>query len=86
MSRPRFLGSTRHFRYSQIRAFFNYVIEATGLNAKNLCPAPVLGKAYTKVAHRPRKILDKEAVGKMIFNADNIINRLPTSSDEHEFG
>jgi integrase/recombinase XerD len=68
--------STRHLRYAQIKAFFNYVIEATGLNAKNPCTAAVLAKAYRNVLHRPRKILDKETVDEMIFNAGSLRDRL----------
>jgi site-specific recombinase XerD len=68
--------STRHLRYAQIKAFFNYVIEVTGLNAKNPCTAAVLAKAYKNVLHRPRKIFDKETVDEMIFNAGNIRDRL----------
>jgi len=68
--------ATRHLRYAQIKAFFNYVIEVTGLNAKNPCNAAVLAKAYKNVPHRPRKILDKETVDEMIFNASSIRDRL----------
>jgi integrase/recombinase XerD len=52
------------------------VIEATGLNAKNPCTATVLAKAYRNMLHRPRKILDKETVDEMIFNAGNLRDRL----------
>jgi integrase/recombinase XerD len=68
--------STRHLRYAQIKAFFNYVIEVAGLNAKNPCTAAVLAKAYKSVPHRPRKILDKESVDEMIFNARSLRDRL----------
>ncbi len=68
--------STRHLRYAQIKAFFNYVIDVTGLNAKNPCTAAVLAKAYKNVLHRPRKIFDKDTVDEMIFNAGNIRDRL----------
>jgi integrase/recombinase XerD len=68
--------STRHLRYAQIKAFFNYVIEVAGLNAKNPCTAAVLAKAYKNVPHRPRKILDKETVDEMIFNARSLRDRL----------
>lgn len=68
--------STRHLRYAQIKAFFNFVIEVTGLNAKNPCTAAVLAKAYKNVLHRPRKIFDKETVDEIIFNAGNIRDRL----------
>jgi integrase/recombinase XerD len=68
--------STRHLRYAQIKAFFNYVIEVAGLNAKNPCTASELAKAYKNAAHRPRKILDKETVDEMIFNARSARDRL----------
>ncbi|SPQ02019.1 Integrase/recombinase [Candidatus Sulfobium mesophilum] len=68
--------ATRHLRYAQLKAFFNYVIEVTGLNAKNPRTAAVLAKAYKKVLHRPRKIFDKETVDEMIFNAGNLRDRL----------
>jgi integrase/recombinase XerD len=68
--------ATRHLRYAQIKAFFNYVIEVTGLNAKNPCTAAVLAKAYKNVPHRPRKILDKETVDELIFNAGGTRDRL----------
>jgi integrase/recombinase XerD len=68
--------STRHLRYAQIKEFFNYVIEVTGLNAKNPCTAAVLAKAYKNVLHRLRKIFDKETVDEMISNASSIRDRL----------
>ena len=68
--------ATRHLRYAQLKAFFNYVIEVTGLNTKNPCTAAVLAKAYKNVLHRPRKIFDKETVDEMIFNASSLRDRL----------
>ncbi len=68
--------ATRHLRYAQIKAFFNYVIEVTGVNAKNPCNAAVLAKAYKNVPHRRRKILDKETVDELIFNAGSVKDRL----------
>lgn len=68
--------ATKHLRYAQLKAFFNYVIEVTGMNAKNPCTAVVLAKAYRNAMHRPRKIFDKETVDEMIFNAGCLRNRL----------
>ncbi len=68
--------ATRHLRYAQIKAFFNYVIEVTGVNAKNPCNAALLAKAYKNVPHRPRRILDKETVDELIFNAGSVRDRL----------
>jgi len=59
-----------------MKAFFNYVIEACDLNIKNPCNATLLFKAFKNVYHRPRKILDKETVDEIIFNARSVRDRL----------
>ena len=68
--------STRHLRYAQMKAFFNYAIEASDLNIKNPCNARVLFKTFKNVSHRPRKILDKETVDEIIFNSRSVRDRL----------
>ena len=68
--------STRHLRYAQIKAFFNYVIEATGVNIKNPCSAASLLKTFKNAQHRPRKILDKETVDEIIFKSRSNRDRL----------
>jgi site-specific recombinase XerD len=68
--------STRHLRYSQLKAFFNHVIEVAALGIKNPCDAPVLFKAFKNIQHMPRKILDKETVDEIIFNSKNARDRL----------
>jgi integrase/recombinase XerD len=68
--------ATRHFRYAQLKAFFNYVIETSDLNIKNPCNAGVLLKTFKNVCHRPRKILDKETVDEIIFNSRSVRDRL----------
>jgi integrase len=68
--------STRHLRYAQMKAFFNFIIESCDLNIKNLCNSPVLFKPYKMVSHRPRKTLDKEMVDEIIFNSRNSRDRL----------
>lgn len=68
--------ATRHLRYAQIKAFFNYAIEASDLNIKNPCNAGVLFKTFKNVHHRPRKILAKETVDEIIFNAHSVRDRL----------
>jgi len=68
--------ATRHLRYAQIKAFFNYVIETSDLNIKNPCSAAVLLKTFKNVHHSPRKILDKETVDEIIFNARSVRDRL----------
>jgi len=68
--------STRHLRYAQMKAFFNYVIEACDLNIKNPCNATLLFKTFKNVYHRPRRILDKETVDEIIFNSRSVRDRL----------
>lgn len=67
---------SRHLRYAQLKAFFNYVIDVTGTNIKNPCSAPLVLKAFRNVPHKPRKILDKETVDEIIFNSTNTRDRL----------
>jgi integrase len=59
-----------------LKAFFNYVIEAAGLNIKNPCNAAALSKAFKNVHHRPRNIMDKETVDEIIFNSGSVRDRL----------
>ena len=68
--------STRHLRYAQIKAFFTYIIDATGLNIKSPCSAASLSKTFKIAQHRPRKILDKETVDEIIFKSRSTRDRL----------
>ena len=68
--------STRHLRYAQLKAFFNYVIEASDLNIKNPCNAGVLFKTFKNVYQRQHTILDKETVDEIIFNSQSARDRL----------
>jgi len=68
--------ATRHLRYAQIKAFFNYIIETSNLNIKNPSSAGMLSKTFKNVSHRPRKILDKETVDELIFNSRTVRDRL----------
>jgi integrase/recombinase XerD len=68
--------STRHLRYAQMKAFFNYVIEVSDLNIKSPCNTASLSKTFKHAQHRPRKILDKETVDEIIFKPRNTRDRL----------
>jgi len=68
--------STRYLRYAQIKAFFNYIIEATALNIKSPCNTASLSKTFKIVQHRPRQILDKETVDEIIFKSKSTRDRL----------
>ena len=68
--------STRHLRYTQLKTFFNYVIETRDLAMKNPCNAGVSSKTFKNVGNRPQMILDKETMDEIIFNSRNIRDRL----------
>lgn len=68
--------STRRLRYAQIKTFFNFIIDKYDLNMKNPCSSSSLSKAFGNPTQRSRKILSKEAVDEMIYNAETLGNRL----------
>ncbi len=68
--------STRHLRYAQMKAFFNYIIEVTDLNIKSPCNTASLSKMFKNAQRRPRKILDKETVDEIIFKSGSLRDRL----------
>lgn len=68
--------STRRLRYAQIKAFYNLIIENCCLNMKNPCSAPILSKSFKMPKREARKILDKETVDEMIYNAKCLRDRL----------
>ncbi|MFA5353727.1 MAG: site-specific integrase [Thermodesulfovibrionales bacterium] len=68
--------ATRRLKYSQLKAFFHFTIDANNMNMKNPCHAPVLFKSFRSAPQRPRQIIDKESVDEMIFRSGNTRNRL----------
>lgn len=80
----RFLGSftsgvgkaTRHLRYAQTKAFFNFVINECGLDIKNPCAHSLVAKQYKNPKPAARKILDKELVDELIFSTTSSMERL----------
>jgi integrase len=68
--------ATRRLRYAQLKAFFNFVIESGRMPIKNPCSASGLFKSFKAPRQRPRKILDKETVDEMIYNAEIMRDRL----------
>lgn len=68
--------STRRLRYSQIKTFFNFIIDECNLTIKNPCNASVLKKTFRMPKQKARKILDKEAVDEMIYSARCLRDRL----------
>ena len=68
--------STRRLRYAQIKAFYNFIIDRCTLNMRNPCSTSLLSKAFKAPKYFPRKILDRETVEEMIYNAKKHRDRL----------
>lgn len=68
--------STRRLRYAQIKTFFNFAIDKFNLNIKNPSSSPLLAKGFRMPTRQARKILDKEIVDELIYNTDNLRDRL----------
>ena len=68
--------STRRLRYAQIKAFYNLIIDNCCLTIKNPCSTPILSKSFKVPKQRVRKVLDKETVDELIYNARCLRDRL----------
>jgi integrase/recombinase XerD len=68
--------STRRLRYAQMKAFYNFLIEKSGLNLRNPCNAPILAKAFKTPKPVSRRILDRETVEEFIYNTEHLRDRL----------
>ncbi len=68
--------ATRHLRYAQTKAFFNFLINECGLDIKNPCAHPLLTKQYKNPKPAARQILDKELVDELIYSSSSPMERL----------
>ena len=68
--------STRRLRFAQFKAFYHFLIEKTDLNMRNPCEATILAKAFKAPKQVARRILDRETVEELIYNAENLRDRL----------
>jgi integrase len=59
-----------------MKAFYNFLIEKSDLNMRNPCNAPILAKAFKTPRQVARRILDRETVEEVIYNAKNLRDRL----------
>ena len=67
---------TKHTRYSQLTAFFNFVTQNLDPNFRNPCDIPILRKLYRPSGPIRWKILEKEIVDEVIFRTTKSRNRL----------
>ncbi len=68
--------ATRHLRYAQAKAFFNFIINERGLDIKNPCAQSILAKQYRNPKPAARKILDKDLVDELIYSTTSTRERL----------
>jgi len=67
---------TKHTRYSQLTAFFNFVTQNLDPDFRNPCNAPMLRKLYRSSGPIRWKILEKELMDEIIFRTTKSRNRL----------
>jgi len=70
------MQSTKKLRYTNLKAFFNFVRDAIDPSFENPCDAPILKKAFKDAKPDPWVILDKETVDEIIFRTENQRDRL----------
>ena len=68
--------STKRNRYSQLKAFFNFIIMNYELDLKNPLNSPVMRKTYRLPKPTQREIIAKGLIDEVIFNSKNLRDRL----------
>ncbi|HPL67311.1 MAG TPA: hypothetical protein PLU95_03845 [Syntrophales bacterium] len=66
----------RHLNHEILKAFFNFIIDRCSLNMRNPCNVSLLSKTFKAPKQQPRRILDREMVDEMIYNATKQRDRL----------
>jgi integrase/recombinase XerD len=68
--------STKRHRYSQLKAFFNFIIMNYDSDLTNPLDSPVMRKTFRLPRPTQREIFAKEIVDEVIFNSKNVRDRL----------
>jgi integrase/recombinase XerD len=68
--------STKRHRYSQLKAFFNFIIMNYEPDLKNPLDSPVMRKSFRLPKPKHREIVPKELIDEIIFNSRNLRDRL----------
>ena len=68
--------STKRHRYSQLRAFFNFIIMNYELDLKNPLYSPLMRKTFRLPKPKQREIIAKGLMDEVIFNSKNLRDRL----------
>ena len=68
--------STKRHRYSQLKAFFNFIVMNYDPDLKNPLDSPVMRKTFRLPKAKQREIIAKELIDEVIFNSKNLRDRL----------
>ena len=68
--------TTKRFKYTLLKTFFNFFKNAVGQTFVNPCESPILSKTFRLAKGRQWTILEKDVVDEIIFKTDNPRNRL----------
>jgi integrase/recombinase XerD len=68
--------STKRHRYSQLKAFFNFIIMNYEQQLRNTVDAPLMRKSFRLPKPKHREIISKELIDEVIFNSRNPRDRL----------
>ena len=68
--------STKRHRYSQLKAFFNFIIMNYELDLTNPLDSPLMKKTFRLTKPKQREIIAKEIIDEVIFNSKNLRDRL----------
>ena len=68
--------STKRHRYSQLKAFFNFIVMNYNPDLKNPLDSPVMRKTFRLPKAKQREIIAKELIDEVIFNSKNLRDRL----------
>ena len=68
--------STKGHRYSQLKAFFNFIIMNYELDLANPLDTPLMRKTFRNPKTQPRKVIPKEIIDELIFNCKDLRDRL----------
>lgn len=68
--------STKINRYSNLRSFFNFIIDTFDAKFQNPCNSPILRKMFKNPRLQPWTIIEKDVIDEIIFRTENPRNRL----------
>jgi len=68
--------STKRHRYSQLKAFFNFIIMNYEPDLSNPLDSPMIRKTFRLPKPKQREIIAKEVIDEVIFNSKNLRDRL----------